>query len=289
MLMLAKWVMGGRLAAFVTAVILAFVPGLGWASATPVALVILRKSMAEAVWPLAGALLVATLAHWRAGDPSQLGIVLAAVVASLVLAHVRSLCWALLSVTAASALYMVLLLSLAPAHIADLVSLLQPRFDEFLAQMQQAEPGLDSTFGQLDIRQVLIEGMVWLVTAGATAALLLARWLQARLYNPGGFRQEFHALRLSPVVAAVLALMLLLGQASADARLVLSCVAIPMLLAGLALVHGVLGVKRNNGPLLVFFYVALVFTSWLGAVVLVLAAVVDSFVDFRNRIQKRYE
>jgi hypothetical protein len=51
----------------------------------------------------------------------------------------------------------------------------------------------------------------------------------------------------------------------------------------------VLGLRNNNGPLLIFFYVALVFSAWLGVMMLVSAAVVDSFVDFRNRIQKRYE
>lgn len=289
MLMLAKWVMGGPLRALAAAVILSVMPGFGWSAGAVVALVVLRKSIGDALLPLGGALLVAVLAHWNAGDPSQAGIVIAAALASLVLANTRSLAWALLAVGGAAAVYMMLLLSLAPDRIADLVALFQPSFDDFVAKLQQAEPDVQALFEQLDVRHVLVEGMVWLVTVGATAALLLARWLQAKLYNPGGFRKEFHSLRLMPGVAAVLALVLFLGQSYPDIRLILPCVAVPMLMAGLGLVHGLMGLKSNSGPLLVFFYLALVFSSWLGMMLLVSAAVVDSFVDFRNRIQKRYE
>ena len=289
MLTLAKWIMGGPLQALAAAAVLALLPGFGWASAAIVALVALRKNIGDAVIPFAGAMLVAVLVHWSAGDITQVGTVLAALVASLVLASSRSLGWALLALGLSSALYIVLVLNLAPGMISNLVDLFQPTFDEFVAQLKAANPEAESVFEQMDVRHVVLEGMVWVTTAGATAALLVARWLQARLYNPGGFRQEFHSLRLMPAVAAALALLLYLGQSFPQARLILPCVAIPMLMAGLALVHGVLGMKQNNGPLLVFFYVGLILTSWVGMMVLVAAAVIDSFVDFRKRIQKRYE
>ena len=289
MLMLAKWVMGGPLQALAAAVLLAMLPGLGWASAAVVALVALRKNLSDAALPLVGALLVAVLVHWAAGDITQAGTVIAALVASLVLAATRSLAWALLALGGCAAAYMALMLNLAPATINELVALFQPTYDDFVVQLKQANPEAETLFEQLEARNVVVEGMVWVTTVGATAALLLARWLQARLYNPGGFRREFHSLRLMPAVAAALALILLLGQSYPQARLVLPCVVVPMLMAGLALVHGVLGAKPNNGPMLVFFYVGLILTSWFGMMILVSAAVIDSFVDIRNRIQKRYE
>ncbi len=289
MLTLAKWVMGGPLQALAAAALLALLPGLGWASAAVVALVALRKNINDAAIPYAGAMLVAVLVHWQAGDITQVGAVTAALVGGLVLANTRSLAWALLSVGLSSALYIMLVLNFAPGMINNLAELFQPTFDEFVAQLKEANPDADSVFEQIDVRHVVVEGMVWVITAGATAALLLARWLQARLYNPGGFRREFHSLRFMPAVAVVLALLLVLGQNYPQARLILPCVGIPMLMAGLALVHGVLGLKPNNGPLLVFFYVGLILTTWVGMMVLVSAAVIDSFVDLRNRIQKRYE
>ncbi|RLT92205.1 hypothetical protein [Ketobacter sp.] len=289
MLTLAKWVMGGPFQALAAAAILALLPGFGWASAAIVALVALRKNVNDVAIPFAGAMLVAVLVHWTAGDITQVGTVCAALVASLVLAGTRSLAWSLLALGISSALYIVLVLNLAPAMISNLVDLFQPTFDDFVEQLKAANPEAQSVFEQMDVRHIVLEGMVWVTTAGAVAALLVARWLQARLYNPGGFRREFHSLRLMPAVAAVLALLLYLGQSYPPARLILPCVAIPMVMAGLALVHGVLGMKQNNGPLLVFFYVGLILTTWVGMMVLVAAAVMDSFVDFRNRIQKRYE
>ena len=190
MLTLAKWIMGGPFQALAAAVILAMVPGFGWASAAIVALVGLRKNINEAVIPFVGAMLVAVLVHWTAGDITQLGTVLAALVASLVLANTRSLAWAMLALGISSALYIVLVLNLAPDMISNLVALFQPTFDEFVVQLKEANPEAESVFEQMDVRHIVLEGMVWVTTAGATAALLVARWLQARLYNPGGFRQE---------------------------------------------------------------------------------------------------
>lgn len=287
--LLAKWVMGGPLQALAAAALLAMMPGLGWASAAIVALVALRKNVSEAAIPFVGALLVAVLVHWAAGDITQAGTVIAALLASLVLANTRSLAWALLTVGLCSALYMALVLNLAPDKIASLVDLFQPTFDDFMVELKNTNPEAETMFEQLDVRHVVLEGMVWVTTMGAAAALLLARWLQARLYNPGGFRREFHSLRLMPVAAAGLAVVLWLSQNYPPVRLVLPCVAVPLLMSGLALVHGLLGAKPNNGPLLTFFYMGLVLSSWFGMMLLISAAVIDSFVDFRNRIQKRYE
>lgn len=287
--LLAKWVMGGPLQALAAAALLAMMPGLGWASAAVVALVVLRKNVSEAAIPFMGALLVAVLVHWAAGDITQAGTVITALLASLVLANMRSLAWALLALGLGAALYMALVQSLAPDKITTLVDLFQPTYDEFVAQLNKANPEAQSLFEQLDVRQVVLEGMAWVITSGAAAALLLARWLQARLYNPGGFRREFHNLRLMPAAAALSMLALWLSQSYPEARLLVPCLAVPLLLSGLALVHGLLGAKPNNGGLLTFFYMGLVLSSWFGMMLLICAAVIDSFVDFRNRIQKRYE
>lgn len=284
---LAKWIMGGPVQALTAAVLLALVPGLGWTSGAVVALVALRKNLSDAALPFAGAAIVAALVHWPTGDISQLGLVLAALVSALVLASSRALALALVAAGFASALYMLGVQSLAADKVNELVTLFQPGFDSFLSELKKA--GNEEVLKLLDARTIVVEGMSWVVTLGATAALLLARWLQAKLYNPGGFRSEFHQLRLPSMVAIGLVLVLMLVQVYPQIRLILPCVVMPLLLAGLGLVHGVLGFKPNNTPLLVFFYVGLVLSSGFGVMLLVLMAVTDSFVDFRKRFQKRYE
>ncbi|MVF11430.1 hypothetical protein FT643_04655 [Ketobacter sp. MCCC 1A13808] len=284
---LAKWIMSGPFQALAAAVALAMVPGLGWTSGAVIALVALRKSISDAAVPFLGAAAVAVMVHWPAGDVSQLGLVLAAVVAAVVLAGTRSLAWAVIAAGVVSALYMLSIQSLAAAKVDHLVTLFQPSFDAFEAELKKT--GNEAMLELVTVRSVVVEGMAWVTTLGAIASLLLARWLQARLYNPGGFRAEFHQLRLTPMAAAGLMLVLILVQAKPEARMVLPCAVMPLLLASLGLVHGLFGRKPNSLPLLVFFYVGLLVSAGLGVMLLISAAVMDSFVDFRKRIQKRYE
>jgi len=43
--------------------------------------------------------------------------------------------------------------------------------------------------------------------------LMLARWWQAVLYNPGGFQQEFHQFKLQPAIAMMLMVLFLAASA----------------------------------------------------------------------------
>ncbi len=287
MLMLAKWVMSGPLPAFALAAALAIVPGFGWASGAVVALVALRKNTTDAMAPLLGALAVALSVHWPAGDYTQAGLVIAALAGAIALANTRSLAWAIVVASAASAIFMVLVLNLAPGKIDQAVQMYQPMFDAWMEEFRKNDS--EGVFDAVNVRNVVIEASAMVVAISSASALLVARWLQARLYNPGGFRGEFHRLRLVPVMCAGLVLVLFLTQSYADVRVLLPAAVLPLLLAGLALVHGMLGRKPNNGPLLVFFYIGLIFSAGIGVMILMAAAIMDSFVDFRNRIQKRYE
>ncbi len=266
------------------AALMAVIPGFGWVSGAVVSLVTLRKSFVEALVPMIGALLVALLMHWHAGDVSQLGMVLAAVVGSLVLANTRALDWSVVATGLVAALYMVLVINLAPDKIDQLVTLYQPLFDMWSDEL--AKSGAASPISDMDIHNLVVEGMGLMTAFAGLAALLLARWVQGRLFNPGGFQVEFHQLRLKPAVTIGLALVLLVAQAKPEAKILLPGVLVGYFLAGLALVHGLLGRKTNTGPLLIFFYLGLVLSAGFGVMLVTVVAVVDSFVDFRNRIRK---
>ncbi|HLT63124.1 MAG TPA: hypothetical protein VKZ92_01240 [Pseudohongiella sp.] len=114
--------------------------------------------------------------------------------------------------------------------------------------------------------------------------LMLARWWQALLYNPGGFQQEFHQLKLQPSIALLLLGLLLLASFGST---VLSgwilYLWVPLFFAGLALVHGLIGLKKLSRLWLVAFYVLLL--SPMMTQLLAVAAVIDSWYDFRSRIK----
>lgn len=117
-------------------------------------------------------------------------------------------------------------------------------------------------------------------------ALLLARWWQAALYNPGGFRQEFHALRLGRMPATAMAVLLGLSLISIHPLPINLCLALAAiyLLQGLALVHGLVARAGLGRVWLVVFYVGLILVLALWQLLLILA-VLDAWIDFRARLK----
>lgn len=278
MLRLANWIMGGRFNALVAAAILGFIPLIAWTSVSVVALVALRRNAAEAVWPLAGALMAATV-QWNSGDVSHVGALLAAMAGALVLANTRSLAMAVVVTALAAALYLAALVQWMPERFDPVLAVFQAVFD----QLKQA--GEEAAFlTQIDLRQMVVELMGLLTGVTALAGLLLARSLQAGLYNPGGFREEFHQLRLAPGVIFALMLGMLLAQWLEQALIVAPLLLLPLILAGVGLVHGLAGLKPDNRTSLVLFYVVLVLFAGPAIMLLVAAATMDSFIDFRKRI-----
>jgi hypothetical protein len=164
------------------------------------------------------------------------------------------------------------------------------------------EPALSGFFEAQEFdaatRAALVEGMAQWMTGTLAAAyflqlvasLLLARWWQSLLYNPGGFRQEFHALRLSRALAAV-AVPLFAGLFFAGLPELLRYLALPVaaafFLQGLALAHGQLAAFNAGPGWLVGIYVLVVVAPPYAFMALTTAGYADAWMDFRARVAKR--
>jgi hypothetical protein len=146
--------------------------------------------------------------------------------------------------------------------------------------------------------QALIEGLSrWMTGAFAASlyvqfllALLLGRWWQAVLYNPGGFGAEFRGLRLSPVLGyAALALVgLRLWQPEATWGYELLVLILPLLLLqGLAVVHGVRHSVGAGVGWLVALYVLLVVAMPYAEVLVSGLGLADLWLDVRGRVARR--
>ena len=147
-------------------------------------------------------------------------------------------------------------------------------------------------------RAALIEAMARWMTGTLAAAyflqvvasLLLARWWQSLLYNPGGFRQEFHALRLSRTLA-VAALPLFAAVVVDGLPDVLRYLALPVaaafFLQGLALAHGQLAAFNAGPGWLIGIYALLVVAPPYAFMALTTAGYADAWMDFRGRMAKR--
>ena len=118
------------------------------------------------------------------------------------------------------------------------------------------------------------------------AGLLLGRWWQALLYNPGGFRPEFHQLGLGrPLALLALALF---GAAVLSGWPVLSNLVLVLgtlySVQGIAVAHALVFKLRLSPAWLLLLYLLLV--PLLSQLVMALG-IADAWVDFRTRVRPR--
>ena len=119
--------------------------------------------------------------------------------------------------------------------------------------------------------------------------IVIGRWLQAMLYNPGGLREEFHALRLNRRMA-VIALVLLLVSTVTKGTLgqfvfnMLLMVVAMFAIHGLALMHATVALLGASRGWLVALYALMLILLPQVMIVLSAAGVADSWIDFRGRL-----
>ena len=109
-----------------------------------------------------------------------------------------------------------------------------------------------------------------------TMSLLLARWWQALLYNPGGFANEFRQLRFG-LVAASIALVVTIIAITTTSEIALNLfyvVIVLMMFQGLAVVHNLVAKCKLSSSLLIGVYVIMLFTLIQGAIGLLFIAVI---------------
>lgn len=275
---LAGFAMSGRRQAILSATLLGILPLLNFLSAPIVALVWLRHGTSEALIVLAWAILPA--AGWAvAGDMIPLLTLLGGTLLASVLRSSGSWEFALLT-----AIGVGIAAQLALVVQPGFVDLMQQQIAQVMANTEMQEQVNVLPAEQMQQMLRMFYGMMLMLLA--VTVLLLARYWQAGLYNPGGFRREFHQLRLSWKTSAVLCsgfVLTTLGPAMLQPYSILFV--LPLLIAGLALIHGIAGLKQWPMAVMVIFYVALM--SPVMTQILVLAAIADSWVDFRSRVPPR--
>jgi len=147
------------------------------------------------------------------------------------------------------------------------------RAEQMLAQMPPLTA--EHLLGNLAFMQMLL----------TLISLFAARWWQAKLYNPGGFQQEFYQLRLSRTNLLVLAAGLVLFSSIEGYHQWAWLFAIPIIIVGIALVHALVALKQLSRHWLFGFYV--IFITFAPVVPLLMMAVIaDSALDFRLRLTK---
>ncbi|MFC3151936.1 hypothetical protein ACFOEK_12920 [Litoribrevibacter euphylliae] len=139
--------------------------------------------------------------------------------------------------------------------------------------------------------QVLYAGSAQLVVVlGSLISLMFARYMQAAVYNPEGFRKEFHSIRLPySMMASLLGIAFLLSVLGEAWVGYIPMLALPLVIAGISLVHGSVAIKKLGGNWLVLFYVSLVLMSSLTLLLLIVFSALDSVFDVRSKLTNANE
>lgn len=279
---LAEFVMKSRSRAMGSAAVAAFVPVLSLVSCAIVALVWLRMGRNEGVKVLLAAALPGFYYWLGLGSPDVILMLAGAVILAECLRADQGWPRTLMLATLLAALVALNLQWLSDEVLRDVIRLLldqgglSQQYNLGMAEQERVQQLLGS----------LLNGVITAVQlVFLLAGLILARWWQALLYNPGGFQSEFHALRLPPWACLPLLLVLLMVMSGQVWLLpVLPVLVVPYVLAALALVHGIFGIKSYNSFWLGLLYVLLLFALPYMSVLLVLIALADSLMNFRHRL-----
>ena len=281
---LAEYIMRGSRQATLVVAVTAAIPLLFWFSAAALALVILRRGLNDALSVLVWGALPA-LAWAAMGDLTPLLVILGSAALAVLLRQRNDWAVVVLAGVPLGVVYAVVLQAVFNEPLVALATQIREMLPELLAGMNGA---LDEA-GMAHLEALLVPVLAGLMGAVhaimVLVSLMIGRSWQARLYNPGGFREEFHRLRLSPWVAIGLLVLTLLGPQWPGLAIVAPAASIPLLLAGLALMHGVVGIKNLGTVWLVGLYAMFVFVAQFVYPLIMFFAFVDSLFDFRSRMR----
>ena len=278
---LAEFIMRGRWQALGVAVLGSGSLLFGWISAAAIALVTLRRGTAAGGWLVLWALLPAVIITAMTGDTGSVMLLAGAFGLAVILRETVNLSFAVMASVPLAVLSGLALIVLNGPFLEELIT----TFNQALAQLEQDLPQEGSqqlAFNALSVSQVA----ALLATGNAVIAvlsLMLGRYWQALLYNPGGFGSEFRALKVPQGAVLVMAsAALVLWWLGPEWRVWSAIAVLPLTVAGFALVHAY-AVRTDKGlgwlTLMYVLWIVLDPVKWLW----VACVVIDAFADFRAR------
>nr|WP_008058986.1 MULTISPECIES: hypothetical protein [unclassified Pseudomonas]EJN28764.1 hypothetical protein PMI35_02978 [Pseudomonas sp. GM78]NYU03843.1 hypothetical protein [Pseudomonas sp. SbOxS1] len=282
---LAEFIMRGRMQATLVVAGCAALPLLYWLGAAAGCLVLLRRGLRDALGVLALGLLPALIWWLYSDDPRALLVLLGSASLALVLRASESWNRVLLVSIAMGVVFSVVLGAVFGPQIEMLAQALIKVMPSLLGEVyQQMSVDEQARFASL-ITPILTGLIAALLQIVSVLSLIVGRYWQALLYNPGGFGREFRAVRI-PLGPAMLLLagMVVTPNLGVQMSMLVPLCSVPLVFAGLALIHGLVAQKRLARFWLVGLYVTLLLFMQLIYPLLVVLAIVDSLIDFRGRL-----
>lgn len=275
--------MRGRPHAVGATLISTSLPLLNWLGSAIVGLVILRKGPVEGLMVLMWALMPLGITLYLIGDPSSVIALLGTAILAYVLRVTVS--WEItLAIAVLVSAFGSLVFELTATDVLAVI------VEWYMEYMRQLAGQLQQT-GELSVAEAKnsILGFFAIGQAYAMLAfLVLARWWQSELYNPGAFGKEFHQIRISPVLSTALVVMMLFCFVfSEQLGRWIPLLTVPLIVSALAFVHWVMGTRKLSGNWVFGFYLLLLLLFQVVYPLLASLALVDSWFNLRTRIQSK--
>ena len=279
MRVLAEFIMRGRMQACLVGVFGSLLP---FVSVSTIGLVTLRKGAAEGFIVSLWVILPLLLSYMFSASSPFMAVVSGVALINMALvanAHRVTADWNFsLGIATLSGVVLVCLAAL----------LFQAEMNDFVNELEEMLATASEQSGQTMLvltRNGFLAFVAWIVIFNTVIGLVLSRWWQALLYNPGGFQEEFQMLRLSPKLSLVCLSIFIAGLAlGGNYQLWLRLASIPLLIGGLAIVHYVVQHKGFGRQVLVVMYVGLFLFGPVLMVLLGALGAADSVMNFRTRL-----
>jgi hypothetical protein len=279
---LVKYVMRGPKQAILLASISVMLPMMFWFGAATIALITLRQGLSQGfvvfIWTI-----IPALGWWFSlQDPGALIVLISTFAMAGILRYTVS--WQSTLVT--GGVISLLTGLLAPYIMPEMIDMLMEMGEVMIQELAKSAPEEYSTVLDSTFRTIMIASFAASFYGMAVGSVFLARSWQARLFNPGGWQEEFHQMRLSPrFVMGVVGAIIFASAINIEPVLVLMVATVPLIVCGLALVHGVVGKRKLGGQWIFGLYASVFILFPTVLILLVVLALLDSLVNFRSRIQ----
>ena len=279
---LAEFILRGRLQALIVALIGSFFPLI---SSAAIALVSICKGAKEGtllfLWVSLALVLIQQAGSENplltAVSIASLGIMVIAATVHKVLASWQ---WTLLAIVAVSVAVSLAFGIFMGSSVTNLLATAQ----EMLSNVKSQEQDAQMSIGLTD--SMLLGLVATILAVGSMMSLMLARWWQAGIYNPGGFQKEFHSYTIDAKIAVLLVVILIVGQfLPQSSKLWAELAVLPLLVAGIALVHFTVKLFGQGKQWLAFVYVGMIMVGKPVTLILVLLGLTDSLIDLRSRLE----
>ena len=298
---MASFIMAGRMQAAIfviasTLISLLLPPMIVFSNAA-IALITLRKGWQQGVaFTLLATLtlvLISVILQQSAGSGVIAGLInwLPMVLLASALAMTKSWGKTLLLILAFSAIGVLLFHLIHPDASAYWKPMLE-QMKPFLQKMQQANQTSGNIGKSLD--ETINNAANWMTGTFAAAlaiisilSLIIARNWQARLYNPGGFGEEFRQIRIGKQASIALVVAIVIAVLSGNqliVELIMVGIAI-FLFQGLSLAHAMVKKRGMNTRWLIGLYILMFLLPIQMIVLLATFGIIDNFADFRAKIK----